>query len=201
MTELIFDYPEPRNRRRHGPQGYVRHNSYRPWLRDEYTFRCVYCLKREQWGQVTGEYDVDHFQPQSRHPQLAVSYVNLVYACRRCNSVKLDQDVADPFNAMTAARIMTLPDGIVKGIDDIAQRLILQMDLNSPRLIEWRIVWMRIVDLARERDSELLRRLIGFPVDLPDLRRLRPPAGNVRPMGVSESWASLASDGELPRYY
>ncbi len=44
---MIFDYPEPRLERIHGPAGYSTYESFRPWLRDEFTFRCVYCLKRE----------------------------------------------------------------------------------------------------------------------------------------------------------
>ncbi len=90
LGSVIFDYPESRSERIHGPAGYASYESYRPWLRDEFTFRCVYCLKRETWGQVTGEFELDHFQPQSLAPHLSLDYFNLVYACRRCNSVKLD---------------------------------------------------------------------------------------------------------------
>ena len=61
----MFDYPESRSERIHGPAGYATYESFRPWLRDEFTFRCVYCLKRETWGQVTGEFELDHFQPLS----------------------------------------------------------------------------------------------------------------------------------------
>jgi len=197
----MFDYPDPRSHRRHGPAGYASYGSYRPWLRDEFTFRCIYCLKREQWGQVTGEYDIDHFRPQTCCPDLAADYPNLVYSCRRCNSVKLDQEVADPFVGMIGVRIRTMPDGTVRGIDAVATRLILQLDLNSPRLVQWRTMWSRIADLARKRDQELLRRLVGFPENLPDLRRLRPPAGNTRPMGIAESWAALAKQGKLPDRY
>jgi hypothetical protein len=60
---LIFDYPNRLSHRRHAPSGYAKYESYRPWLRDEFIFRCVYCLKREQWGHVTSEFDIDHFQP------------------------------------------------------------------------------------------------------------------------------------------
>lgn len=49
-----FNYPDAPHRRRHGPRGYADYASYRPWLRDEFTFRCVYCLLREQWGLVRG---------------------------------------------------------------------------------------------------------------------------------------------------
>ena len=87
---MIFDYPESR------PAGYKSYERYRPWLRDEFTFRCAYCLKRETWGQVTGEFELDHFRPQSLDPHLRLDYFNLVYACRRCNLVKLDQRVDDP---------------------------------------------------------------------------------------------------------
>jgi 5-methylcytosine-specific restriction endonuclease McrA len=91
---MIFDYPSPRATRRHGPARYLTVEAYRPWLRDEFTFRCVYCLKRETWGQVTGDFELDHFNPQSIAPHLAMNYFNLVYACRRCNSVKSNQSVA-----------------------------------------------------------------------------------------------------------
>jgi 5-methylcytosine-specific restriction endonuclease McrA len=101
-VENEFDYPEPQGTRRHGPANYAGYASYRPWLRDEFDFRCVYCLKRETWGQVTFEFELDHFEPQSLNPQLRLDYVNLVYACRRCNAVKRDQTVADPFRLLRA---------------------------------------------------------------------------------------------------
>lgn len=110
---MIFDYPESRSERIHGPVGYASYTSFRPWLRDEFTFRCVYCLKRETWGQVTGEFELDHFQPQSLSPDLSLDYFNLVYACRRCNSVKLDQPIDDPLTVLSAESAVVLPDGIL----------------------------------------------------------------------------------------
>ncbi len=198
---MIFDFPPFRAHRRHGPRGYAGYDSYRPWLRDEFTFRCVYCLKRERWGQVTGEFDIDHFQPQVRSPQLSVDYENLLYSCRRCNGVKLDHEVADPIPILSAGRVRALPDGRVESTEEAAQRLILQLDLNSPRMVEWRILWMRIADLAERQDRDLWRRIVGFPNELPDLRRMRPPAGNGRPEGIVESWAVQSERGKLPEFY
>ena len=88
QIRLIFDYPEPQERGSHGPAEYSAYESYRPWLRDEFDFRCAYCLKRETWGQVTSEFELDHFEPQSLESPLRLDYLNLVYACRRCNAVK-----------------------------------------------------------------------------------------------------------------
>jgi HNH endonuclease len=172
---LIFDYPESQERRRHGPGGYSAYESYRPWLRDEFNFRCAYCLKRETWGQVTFEFDIDHFGPQSLNPHLTLDYLNLVYACRRCNGVKRDQTVGDPFLLLRATLATTLPDGSLRPHDLDTQRLIRQLDLNSPRLKSWRVMWMRIAVLAKDFDTSLYLKLVGFPDDLPNLSKLRPP--------------------------
>ena len=42
------------------------------------------------------------------------------------------------------------------------QRLIRQLDLNSPSLKSWRVMWMRIVALAKEHDTGLYFKLAGF---------------------------------------
>ena len=60
-----FLYPPAPHVRRHGPQGYA---GYLPWLRDEFSFCCVYCLLREQWCRVRGVYAIDHFLPVAPPP-------------------------------------------------------------------------------------------------------------------------------------
>ncbi len=197
---MIFAYPEPRSERTHGPGGYSSYESFRPWLRDEFTFRCVYCLKRERWGQVTGEFELDHFEPQSLAPEHTLDYFNLVYACRRCNSVKLDQPIGDPLTVLSSDVVVVLPDGVLFSDRLDAGRLIEQLDLNSPTLRRWRVMWMRIVDLAKERDASLYHQLTGFPEDLPDLGRLRPPT-NSRPDGIEISWHAKRQRGQLPESY
>jgi 5-methylcytosine-specific restriction endonuclease McrA len=194
---LIFDYPEHRKQRRHGPSGYASCESYRPWLRDEFDFRCVYCLKRETWGQVTGEFDVDHVEPQSVNPRRRLDYLNLVYACHHCNGVKGDKNVGDPFNLLHSGRVATRPDGTLCAPDPETRRLIRQLDLNSPPLRKWRSEWMRIVALAQEHDADLYYQLVGFPDDLPDLSKLRPPY-NDRKEGLEECWFARRGRGELP---
>jgi hypothetical protein len=43
-----FEYPLMPHVRRHGPAGYDDYASYRDWLRDEFTFRCVFWWCRAQ---------------------------------------------------------------------------------------------------------------------------------------------------------
>ena len=197
---MIFDYPDQRKERRHGPAGYASCERYRAWLRDEFDFRCVYCLKRETWGQVTGEFDLDHFEPQSLNPRRELDYLNLVYACRRCNSVKHDQTVGDPLDLLHSRNVATRPDGSLYAADLETRRLIRQLDLNSPRLRSWRSMWMRIATLAEERDADLYRQLVGFPDDLPDLSKLKPPR-NHREEGLEECWFARRHRGELLNEY
>jgi 5-methylcytosine-specific restriction endonuclease McrA len=140
---IDFDYPDPQAVRRHAPSGYANYESFRPWLRDEFTFRCAYCLKREQWGQLTGEFDIDHFLPRRIRPDLVNQYANLVYACRRCNAVKQRLSIGDPFVILRAPRIKTLADGTVVAADAAAVRIIEALDLNSPKLVEWRLLLTR----------------------------------------------------------
>jgi hypothetical protein len=107
-----FNYPRGARVRRHGPVGYATYHSFRPWLRDEFGFRCVYCLVREQWGRVSGQFGLDHFRPQSLYPQLA-----------------------------------------------------------------------------------------EYPYDLPNLARLRPPGGNLRPEGIEGAYFEMRKRGALPEVY
>ncbi len=45
----VFAYPPTDHVRRHGPRGYENYENYKPFLRDEFDYRCVYCLLREVW--------------------------------------------------------------------------------------------------------------------------------------------------------
>ncbi|MBY0457436.1 MAG: HNH endonuclease, partial [Gemmataceae bacterium] len=91
-----FVYPRLPHARRHGPRGYADYPSFRPWLRDEFVFRCAYCLRRETWGLVRGTFAIDHFLPVAVRPDLAVDYDNLVYACTTCNVAKSANELPSP---------------------------------------------------------------------------------------------------------
>ena len=56
-----------------------------------------------------------------------------------------------------------------------ALELIKILGLNSRQSIQFRALWIGLVSLASQHDQELYRRLMGYPDDLPDLRRLQPP--------------------------
>ena len=110
-----FTYPTESHVRRHGPQRYADAASYRPWLRDEFAFRCVYCLFREQWGRLRGTFEVEHFRPIASHPGDALSYDNLLYGCSACNAGKGKQLVPDPLTTLVGGDVWVDEDSTIEG--------------------------------------------------------------------------------------
>jgi len=196
-----FDYPEPSATRRHGPQGYASYDSYRPWLRDEFAFRCVYCLIREQWGRITGEFHLDHYLPQLIDARRAAQYANLLYSCASCNLSKGSRLTPDPTTALTADQVFIDDAGAIVGLTENAVRLIRVLDLDDEEHRQWRRLWMRILELAKRHEPQLHEQLLGFPDDLPDLSSLRPPGGNLRPEGIAQSYFAQRKQGRLAATY
>jgi hypothetical protein len=196
-----FQYPLAPHARRHGPRGYLDYSRFRPWLRDEFSFRCIYCLLREQWGLVRGTFNIDHFVAVAIDATLETDYDNLLYACASCNFGKGARVLPDPLMALTAALVRVDEDGTIHAdANTEAARLIDLLGLDCRDYTEFRKLWIDIVTLARQK-PELYQRLMGYPNDLPNLRRLKPPQGNTRPAGVEQSAFARRERGELPPIY
>ena len=91
-----YVYPDTPHVRRHGPRGFNDYKRYRPWLRDEFSFRCVYCLEREVWRDMRDRMHIDHFVSQAIRKDLKCDYSNLLYACPGCNKLKGTKLLPDP---------------------------------------------------------------------------------------------------------
>jgi hypothetical protein len=196
-----FVYPATPHVRRHGLQGYADYRRYFPWLRDEFTFRCVYCLRREQWGRVVGELEIDHFLAVSQRPELKPDYENLLLVCPICNTLKGSRSLPDPCQVLTSDTVMVDEDGTIRCQKREARRLIRILALNERPATEFRLLWNSIATLAHRFDPGLWRKIMGFPEFLPDLRVLKPPGGNTRPEGIGQSWNARRERGELPVWY
>jgi hypothetical protein len=195
-----FEYPTESHVRKHGPSGYSTYDSYRAWLRDEFLFRCVYCLHREQWGFVTGLWDLDHFIPQAHDPALANEYDNLLYVCHTCNAIKNDDLVLDPCHVPLGTCVVVQADGTILGLDDSGWELIRSLRLDSPDRNRYRAMMLDTLRVLHQADRSVFNQWMGFPDDLPDLRTLRPPS-NSRPAGIAGSWYVIKENGALPEVY
>jgi HNH endonuclease len=198
MTPFI--YPSQPHIRRHGPRGYRDRESYRPWLRDEFAFRCVYCLRREQWDRATSLH-IEHFLPTSQFPAQELIFDNLLYACTRCNAAKSDQATANPCRFLLASAVTAETDGRLSATEPRSKQLIAQLRLNCQEMVHFRRLWLEIIAMAKRANPELYRQLLGFPDNLPNLRVLRPPGGNDRPDGIAQSHLEKRERGTLAETY
>lgn len=196
-----FDYPLRPLVRRHGPVGYQDYASFRPSLRDEFGFRCAFCLRRERWEPDASVFEIDHLRPVSQFPALALAYDNLIYSCAVCNSAKGAEAVPDPSRVLTATSVSVEADGTLVPLTPPARRLVRQLDLNDPQFVLWRQQMIRILALASVHDPMLHRSLLAYPDDLPDLSALKPPGGNTLPNGIQQSHFQRRTEGTLPDIY
>jgi len=202
-----WEYPTDRHERLHGPLGYADYRSFKPWLRDEFRFRCVYCLWREAWcADGDGSFGVDHVRPRASYPGQERDYDNLVYACCRCNSIKQDSSLpTDPCKEGLGKHLRVVSDGSVHGITEIGRQIIEICRLNRAALVQAR---RRMRQLLQELDAaktdeakSLLQEYLAFPSNLPVLSQLNPPGGNKRPNGIAASHHELRMRGELQETY
>ena len=194
-----YQYPHAPHEHLHGPGGYTTYESYRDWLRDEYLYRCVYCLHREKWGRRRGQWHIDHLLSQEDHPELVVTYENLIYSCAGCNLAKGNTSVPDPCSCMLHSAVEVFENGEIEGKTPEARRTIKILGLDGPEDIEFRSLLIGIYRL-KEYDYEQFVRWMGYPTYLPDLTKKRCPT-NSRPEGLQDSAHALRARGQLPDYY
>lgn len=205
--EGVFRYPNAPPPRRHGPRGYLDYQSCKPWLRDEFAFRCIYCLWRERW-EADGHhgFGVDHLNAQSAVGKLPVDYDQLVYACNTCNSTRRDVPLpVDPTAESLAEHLRISIDGTVEGLTAAGEDIIALCRLNRELLVAARQRILALIPVLQKSNHpaaiQALRDLFAFPIDLPNLATLRPPGGNPRSVGVADSFFERRRRGELPDVY
>lgn len=202
-----FTYPAQPHVRKHVPAGYKDYAEYKPWLRDEFEFRCVYCLHREMWSRDRhASFSVDHIVPQVEDAALLCVYGNLAYACLRCNSFKQAVRVLDPTQESMGRHLRVEPDGTVTGLTEDGQFLIELLHLNAGPAVSERVRILRIMKLRQRyrEDKDLQADFLaafGYPEDLPDLRPLKPPKGNRLDASKFHCCYARREAGQLPDVY
>jgi hypothetical protein len=204
---MAFMYPRNPHARRHGPRGYRDSRLYKPWLRDEFAFRCVYCLWRERWcSDGDSAFGVDHLWSRATHPARIDDYENLVYACCQCNALKQDvATIVNPCEEALGHHLNIQNDGSVRALTVQGAAQIALCRLNRPGLLEARRMMIELFRMLADCGSGEARALLlllrSFPANLPRLSTLRPPNGNTRPASIVDSYCEKRQRGELPETY
>jgi len=199
-----YGYPEKPHVRRHGPGGWKDYHRYREWLRDEFLFRCVYCLEREVWRDMRESMHIDHFEPQAIRKDLKAEYTNLLYACPACNSKKSDAILPDPCSIALGDCLLVKEDGRIEAKNNNAEGLLLidELALDDPRTIARRRLIIGTLRALAKFDWPKFVEWMGFPQILPDLNHKdNKPPHNEKPDGVAESYFEKRQRDELPEVY
>ena len=182
---IPFCYATRPHVRKHGPAGYRKWEYYREWLRDEFNFICVYCLRREVWGRRRAQWVVEHIIPRTTAPELELEYTNLVYSCVSCNSAKSAQAIPDPCRHAYDDLVFVTNDGCIHARKPEGKRLIRVAALDSPDAIHWRKETIQIFRMLQKHEPAVYRARLEIPEDLPDLLNIRPaPDTNSKPDGI-----------------
>jgi hypothetical protein len=195
----VFAYPIKKHRRKHGPEGYIDYDSYRPWLRDEFSFRCVFCLIREVWV-PTQTWHIDHLNPRVKHPHRICDYDNLLYLCPRCNGNKNAKLVPDPSRVALGRCLQIKDDGKIIALNKKGRRIIQSLRLDSEGYDKMRGLMLKILTLSALQDRSLFAMLTAYPKNLPNLAILKAPK-NRRPEGIKKCCFELHARNELPSAY
>lgn len=205
VVEFAFAYPMAPHRRRHGPAGYKEYESYREWLRDDFSYRCVFSLIRETWIGRAASFDIDHLRPQSADITLVCDYDNLLYLSHRTNLRKGKLSLPDPGEIALGKclKVETSGDriGEVTTLNKDGEAIVATLKLNNQEEVEDRRKWLDVLRAVAVADECRFRKLVGFPADLTNLatKRNKP---NTRPDGIRQSAFHLKEfTKSLPEWY
>lgn len=189
---MVFIYPNAKYTAKHGPYGYERYSSYKAWLRDEFWYRCVYCLSRETWYPTGSScFAVEHIAPKgiSEYRDLETVYENLAYACNLCNSRKGTNLTLNPRVTPFGKHLRVDRNGRIEPLTSNGELMILLLGLDEQNLTLTRKYYIDTYESYHaakiqnpHHNCPHYNRAFSFPSNIPDLTRKRPP-GNCRKMG------------------
>ncbi len=145
-------------KRRPDPPIFNDYRQYKPHLREDFLYACVYCTIHENEFGGPRNFDVEHFRPKSKFEALVTVYTNLLYACGVCNSFKKDdwpsndpvndgKGYLDPCEHDYDNHFIQTDDFQIQGLSKVAQYIIERLHLNRPQLQKLR--------QRRRREEEL----------------------------------------------
>jgi len=155
----------PRIIRKHHPPYSKDYTKYKPYLRQDFSYRCAYCTIHEgEFGglrnfafvfvakaELRRKLSIEHFRPKWKFPELECEYTNLYYACSICNNCKgkrwpSDEDIskglrfADPCEEdIYEVHFCEQDDGNLKPITLCGDYTIIHIRLNRLHLVKLRL--------------------------------------------------------------
>ena len=149
------------------------YRQYRSYLRNDFGGHCAYCTSHE--SEIGGEdcFEIDHFRPKSKFPELVNDYKNLYYSCHGCNRVGakgevwpsdemlkkgyhfFDPMIEDPYELHMRER----PTGLLVYKTRVGEYSIKMLRLNRDGLVQLRKDRRRMRIMLRNELKKLLKEI------------------------------------------
>ena len=171
MSTEPYVYSSEPLARRHNPH-YDTVESYRPWLRDEFNYKCPFSLLRETWFS-TQQFEIDHLKSRKSRPDLIYTYDNLIYLFHSCNRAKGTLELPDPSRIKLSECLEVKPDGKIVFKNEAGRVIVRTLRLDNKIHTNFR---KKFIDLYQRalKDDEVMRAWFGEPEDKPDLTNKKP---------------------------
>ena len=151
------------------------YHSFRPFVREDFSRQCAFCLFSELLAGGEENFELDHFRPRHRFPDLLNDFYNLYYSCHPCNHIKRgswpspaleEQGISfvDLCKEDFATHFSVEKNGIWSGLTNPGKYTIDKLNLNRQHLVIVRGLLERLgihVD-GIISEEELNRLLKGF---------------------------------------
>jgi hypothetical protein len=137
------------------------YRSFRPFVREDFLRQCAFCLLAELLAGGEEDFELDHFRPRHRFPELLNDFYNLYYACHPCNHIKSDTwpppaleargtSFVDLCKEDFAAHFSVEKDGTWNGVTEPGNYTIDKLNLNRKHLVTLRGLLARLGFLIHE---------------------------------------------------
>ena len=140
-------------------RNYSDYHKYKKYLAEDFNHRCGYtnCIDKLLGGQRN--FQIDHFKPRTKYPELKTEYSNLVYCCSYVNRLKSDDDdprYLDPCDEDYNQHFGRISDGTIFGKTDSGKFMTQKLSLNLSR---YAIIWNlerleKRINLLKEKKKE-----------------------------------------------
>jgi hypothetical protein len=102
---------------------------------------------------------------------------------------------------LLASTVEVQADGLILAQTPPAGEIVEALHLNDAEYVFRRRQMIAMLGELETRRPDLHALWLGYPDNLPDLARLRPPGGNTRPPGIEQSHFARRKRAELPVRY
>lgn len=138
------------------------YHDYLPSLRNDFVYSCSYCTVCETEAQ-TISFEIDHFEPKSKRPDLEVVYDNLMYSCKFCNRFKGDFEPSDDMRANGTQFYKADRDRYFDHFELDGVRLKAKTEAGSftIEIIELNRFWLRELRKLRNRSAAAREYILG----------------------------------------